>query len=99
MIELFKILSNEHRIQILTWLKHPHEHFAAEDIEPEVKDHGVCMSVIQRKAGISLSTASAYLSSMVACGLLKSVREGQWTYYKRNEEKIKELAEYIKETL
>lgn len=99
MIELFKILSNEHRIQILAWLKDPHAHFALEDIEPEVVDYGVCMSVIQKKAGISQSTTSSYLSSMVACGLLKSVRAGQWTYYKRNEERIQELAQYIQATL
>lgn len=99
MQELFKILSNEHRVQILTWLKDPHAHFAVEDIEPEVTDYGVCMSVIQKKAGISQSTTSTYLSSMVNCGLLKSIREGQWTYYKRNEERIQELASYIKEVL
>ncbi|WP_316839767.1 helix-turn-helix domain-containing protein [Pedobacter gandavensis] len=99
MIELFKILSNDHRIQILSWLKNPHEHFALEDIEPEVKDYGVCMSVIQKKAGLSQSTTSSYLTSMVNCGLLKSVREGQWTYYKRNEEKIQDLANFIKVTL
>lgn len=99
MIELFKMLSNEHRILILSWLKDPHAHFAIEDIEPEVKDYGVCMSVIQKKAGISQSTTSSYLSSMVSAGLLKSVREGQWTYYKRNEEKIQELGDYIKQAL
>jgi len=96
MIELFKVLSNEHRIQILNWLKEPQLHFKSEDIEPEVKDLGVCMSVIQKKAGISQSTTSAYLNAMVNCGLLRSVRDGQWTYYKRNEEKIKELAHFVR---
>ncbi|SUJ01143.1 ArsR/SmtB family transcription factor [Sphingobacterium spiritivorum] len=99
MVELFKILSNEHRLQILTWLKEPHKYFDAVDIEPEVKDYGVCMSVIQKKAGISQSTTSTYLTSMVNSGVLKSTREGQWTYYKRNEEKIQELADYIKSQL
>ena len=96
MIDLFKILSNEHRLQILTWLKDPYNYFEVEDIEPEVEDYGVCMSVIQKKAGISQSTTSTYLTSMVNNGLLISRREGQWTYYKRNEEKIQELADYIK---
>lgn len=96
MVELFKILSNEHRLQILVWLKNPHNYFKVEDIEPEVKDYGVCMSVIQKKAGISQSTTSTYLTSMVTSGLLISTREGQWTYYKRNEEKIQELADFIR---
>lgn len=99
MVDIFKILANEHRLQILQWLKNPHANFLAEDIEPEVTDYGVCMSVIQKKAGLSQSTISSYLTSMVNCGLLKSVREGQWTYYKRNEEKLQELASYIKNTL
>lgn len=99
MVELFKVLANEHRLQILTWLKNPHNYFEIEDIEPEVKDYGVCMSVIQKKAGISQSTTSTYLTSMVNSGLLKSTREGQWTYYKRNEEKIEELANFIKKEL
>ncbi len=99
MVDLFKILANEHRMQILQWLKDPHAHFEVEDIEPEVTDFGVCMSVIQKKAGISQSTTSTYLTSMVKCGLLKSVREGQWTYYKRNEEQIQALANFIKDDL
>ncbi len=99
MIEVFKVLSNEHRLQILAWLKNPHAHFELQDIEPEVQDYGVCVSVIQKKAGISQSTTSAYLAAMVNCGLLKSVREGQWTYYKRNEERIQELADYIRSSL
>ncbi|GEM64265.1 transcriptional regulator [Sphingobacterium faecium NBRC 15299] len=99
MVDIFKILANEHRLQILHWLKNPNNHFNAEDIEPEVTDYGVCMSVIQKKAGLSQSTISSYLTSMVNCGLLKSVREGQWTYYKRNEKRIQELASYIKDTL
>lgn len=99
MTELFKALSNEHRVQILKWLKSPHDFFELEDIEPEVHEFGVCMSVIQKKVGLSQSTTSAYLTSLVAIGLLVSVRNGQWTYYKRNEEKIAELAHYIQYTL
>lgn len=99
MIDLFKALSNEHRIQILTWLKHPHDHFESEDIEPEVHEFGVCMSVIQKKVGLSQSTTSSYLSSMVQIGLLTSIRHGQWTYYQRNEAKIRELATYIQSQL
>ncbi|AJH15070.1 ArsR/SmtB family transcription factor [Myroides profundi] len=99
MTELFKALSNEHRVQILKWLKAPHDFFELEDIEPEVHEFGVCMSVIQKKAGLSQSTTSAYLTNMVNIGLLTSTRNGQWTYYKRNEDKIAELANYIQNTL
>ncbi|WP_413512349.1 ArsR/SmtB family transcription factor [Myroides odoratus] len=99
MVDFFKALSNEHRIQILTWLKKPHAYFELDDIEPEVHEFGVCMSVIQKKAGLSQSTISSYLTAMVQIGLLTSIRNGQWTYYKRNELKIAELAAYIKNQL
>jgi ArsR family transcriptional regulator len=33
---------------------------------------------------------------MQKAGLLESVRYGQWTYYRRNEDFIRQLAEYFK---
>jgi DNA-binding transcriptional ArsR family regulator len=32
---------------------------------------------------------------MLRCGLLESKRCGKWTYYRRNEKTIQELARYI----
>ncbi len=49
-----------------------------------------------RKAKASQSTVSHYLNLMQNAGLLESVRYGQWTYYRRNEEVIQQIAEYFK---
>lgn len=38
------------------------------------------------------STGSGYLDMMQRAGLLESARFGKWTYYRRNEDKIKEPA-------
>ncbi|PTI66934.1 ArsR/SmtB family transcription factor, partial [Staphylococcus xylosus] len=51
---------------------------------------------IQEKANASQSTISQYLTILQNAGLLESIRYGQWTYYRRNEETIKALAEKIK---
>ncbi len=97
-IEIFKALSNETRINILRWLKEPEENFPPQGTslsEPVDLKGGVCVTSIQEKAGVSQSAVSNYLDIMQRCGLLTSERHGKWTYYRRNEETIKEFAAYI----
>lgn len=97
-IEIFKALSNETRLNILIWLKNPEENFPKQGDSlnnPVDLKGGVCVSSIQEKAGISQSTVSNYLDALQKCGLLTSERHEKWTYYRRNEEVIKELAEFI----
>lgn len=98
-IDVFKALSNETRLNILQWLKEPEKHFPEQGahIPKEVSfKGGVCVGDIQEKAKVSQSTVSHYLNLMQKVGLLESVRYGQWTYYRRNEEVIRQLAEYFK---
>jgi DNA-binding transcriptional ArsR family regulator len=45
------------------------------------------------------STTSHYLSVLQRAGLVHATRLGKWTYYKRNEEAIKQLASYIQQDL
>lgn len=94
-ILIFKALSNETRLHILDWLKEPEKHFPAQE-GGDSKKIGVCVSHIQEKAGLSQSTVSQYLLLLQRAGLLHANRYGQWTYYKRNEEAIQELALYIR---
>ena len=91
MINFFKVLANEHRIEILRLLKNPREHFPLEKIEPEVDDFGVCSCLFEDKLGLSQSTTSNYLSSLEKNNLLIKTRIGQWSYYKRNEKIITKL--------
>jgi DNA-binding transcriptional ArsR family regulator len=99
MVNLFKVLANEYRLEILQVLKNPREHFLLSDIEPEVDTLGVCAGVIQRKMNLSQSTMSTFLTSLVKADLLILTRDGQYTYYKRNENAIKNLSIQIKEEL
>jgi len=86
-IDIFKALSNETRLNILSWLKAPAKHFP--DWDKGDIERGVCCGFIQKKAGLSQSTISNYLSLLEKSNLLIATRYKQWTYYKRNEAFIK----------
>ncbi len=97
-IEISKALSNETRVNILKWLKEPEKNFPPQGgslLEPVDLKGGVCVSNIIEKAKLSNSTVSNYLDILQRCGLLLSERHGKWTYYRRNEEVIQQLAQYI----
>jgi DNA-binding transcriptional ArsR family regulator len=99
LITVFKALSNQTRINILIWLKEPHLYFPAEELEDYDANLGVCVSDITKKAGLSPSTTSDYLSLLQKCGLIEATRVGQWTYYKRNEGAIEMLNKLIQKSL
>ena len=97
-IDICKVLSNETRFNILLWLKDPEGNFPPQgEHVPEGTDlrGGVCAGSIFQKTGIAQSTVSHYLDIMQRAGLLESVRYGKWTYYRRNEETIERLKEYV----
>ncbi|RUT36468.1 transcriptional regulator [Paenibacillus zeisoli] len=96
-LTIFKALANETRLQILLWLKEPEMNFPSAvplADEHDFKD-AICVGKIQEKAGMSQSTTSQYLSLLQRSGLLEARRIGQWTYYRRNEDTIQQLAKYI----
>ncbi|MCC8407509.1 helix-turn-helix domain-containing protein [Mucilaginibacter sp. UR6-1] len=99
LLEVIKSLSNQTRLDILTWLKDPFAYFPAEELVDYSPSLGVCVSDIAKKAKMSVPTVSVYLKNMAAADILVATRKDQWTYYKRNEDAIQELAELIKEKL
>ena len=97
-MEVCKVLSNETRFNILLWLKDPKRNFPpqGEHLSGEIDlQGGVCAGSIFQKTNIAQSTVSHYLDMMQRAGLLESERHGKWTYYRRNEEMIRALREYI----
>ncbi|TGA98974.1 ArsR family transcriptional regulator [Sporolactobacillus shoreae] len=98
----FKALSNKTRLEILDWFKDPLKHFDKPTaiLSKNISEKGdVCVGDIQEKAGLSQSTISSYLAMLQDAGLLESERHGKWTYYRRNEEAIRKLADNIKKLL
>lgn len=98
-LEVIKALSNQTRLDILTWLKEPFDYFPAEELTDYKASLGVCVSDIAKKAKMSIPTVSVYLKNMSAANLLIATRKDQWTYYKRNEKAIQQLAQLISKKL
>ncbi|WP_439126792.1 ArsR/SmtB family transcription factor [Peribacillus frigoritolerans] len=66
----------------------------------DFRDIWVCVSQFHQKLNITQSTVSQYLSILQKAGLIvSSTRIGKWTYYKRNEENILQLAEFIRQDI
>ncbi len=91
--EALKALDNPTRLTILNWLKDPRTHFPEQEVDP--KQVGVCVSIIQKRVGLSQSTVSLYLTSLQRAQLVTSQRIGPWTYYKRHDANIARLLEQL----
>lgn len=89
-----RALANDRRLQILEWLKDPRAHFPPQVDGDLVKD-GVCGLRIAEKLKVSQPTASEHLRVLVQAGLLKPRRIKQWTFYRRDEERIRALKREI----
>src|ERR1700681_3443777 len=83
-------LANHRRLQILAWLKDPERHFRPQVDGDLVKD-GVCGILIAQKLGVSQPTVSEHLKILSQAGLVRGRRIKQWTFYRRDEAKIKDL--------
>lgn len=84
--EALKALDNPTRLAIVGWLKNPGKNFPDQELDAD--QYGVCVSVIQERAGLSQSTVSLYLAALQRAQLVTSQRIGPWTYYKRHEQNI-----------
>jgi DNA-binding transcriptional ArsR family regulator len=96
MIDLHAIqaLSNDRRLQILEWLKQPKVHFRPQVDGDLVKD-GVCAALIAAKLDISQPTLSEHMRVLCQAGLVESKRIKQWTFYRRNEARIRQIKRSI----
>ena len=96
---VFKALANKSRLEILRWMKNPQQHFGGSCPSGGPRGKLVCVGEITEKLGLSQSTASHYLSLLMKAGLVVARREGQWTFYERNEEALKEAGKFLKEEI
>jgi len=87
---VMKALANERRLEILNWLKDPTAHFPPQTDGDLVRD-GVCSLFIAEKLGVSPPTASEHLRILTQAGLIRAKRIKKWTFYKRNEPRIREV--------
>ncbi|HTZ35513.1 MAG TPA: winged helix-turn-helix domain-containing protein [Stellaceae bacterium] len=89
-----RAFSNERRLQILDWLKDPRAHFR-EQVDGDLVADGVCGLLIAEKLGVSQPTVTEHMRLLVDIGAVRATRIKQWTFYKRNEARIRELTQAI----
>lgn len=87
-------IANERRLQILEWLKSPRAHFPPQ-VDGDLVRDGVCGVFIARKLGVTQPTASEHLKVLARAGLVRGKRIKQWTFYKRDEGRIREIKRSI----
>lgn len=90
---IHKALANPFRRDILNWLKTPDKYFVRGYVDLGC---GVPSNAIQSRSGLSQSTVSAHIATMVEAGLLVPTRVSQWMFLARNEEVIRAFAEKIR---
>ena len=98
MLEVLKALGNDKRLAILDWLRDPAAHFPPQRDGDLVQD-GVCSVFIADKLGVTQPTASEHLRVLTAAGLLRATRIRQWTFYRRDEQRIAEVKRMLMEEL
>ena len=89
-----RALASDRRLLILEWLKDPCAHFPPQRDGDLVKD-GVCGVLIARKLKVSQPTVSEHLKVLSQAGLLRAKRIKGWTFYKRDETRIRALKQAI----
>ncbi len=93
LIRVLEVLANEQRMDILRKLKSPSSFPPQDEGDPLVD--GVCVSSIQAGQKLAVSTTSKYLTDLAGVGLVTVKRSGKWSYYRRNEQAIKDLAKRL----
>lgn len=91
-----RALAGDKRLLILGWLQAPRKHFPPQAHGDLVKD-GVCGIFIAQKLGVSQPTASSHLKVLTQARLLRAKRIRQWTYYRRDEPRIRQLKSLLRE--
>ena len=88
--DIIKALANERRLMILEWLKNPRAHFPPQVDGDLVKD-GVCALLLAEKLAITPATLSEHMRVLVQAGLVVPKRIRQWTFYRRDEKRIRAI--------
>jgi len=97
-VQAMRALASERRLQILEWLKDPTAHFPPQ-VDGDLVQDGVCGLLIAQKLGVSQPTASEHLKILSQAELVRSKRIKQWTFYRRDEVRIREMKRAILESV
>jgi DNA-binding transcriptional ArsR family regulator len=96
LLEIMRALGNERRLQILDWLKDPRANFRRQ-ADGDLVEDGVCGLLIAEKLGIAQLTLSEHMKLLTQTGLVRAKRIKQWTFHRRDEERIRAVKAMIAE--
>jgi DNA-binding transcriptional ArsR family regulator len=97
-LSILQALANDRRLLILEWLKDSPAHFRSQVDGDLVKD-GVCAALLAEKLGVSQPTLSEHMRVLCDAGLVNTKRIKRWTFYKRDEARIKSFRKSMKSQL
>lgn len=93
-----RAFASERRLQILDWLKDPRAHFRPQ-VDGDLVEDGVCGVLLAEKLGVSQPTVTEHMRFLVEIGAVRAKRIKQWTFYKRDEDRIRALKAAIADEL
>ena len=97
-IAVLKTLASEQRLRILGWLKEPRQHFR-EQVYGDLVEDGVCGLLIAEKLGVTAPTLTGHMKLLTDTGMVRGRKIRQWTFYKRDETRIREIAQALRDSL
>src|SRR5256712_11805569 len=89
-----RALASARRLQILEWLREPATPFPPQ-VDGDLERDGVCAALIAQKLGVSQPALSEHMKILVNAGLVRGKRIKQWTFYKRDEGRIRQIKKTI----
>jgi ArsR family transcriptional regulator len=90
LLDALRALDNDRRLQVLRWLREPTRHFRPQ-VDGDLVEDGVCGLLIAEKLGLSQPTVSEHMRLLVRAGLVRPKRIKQWTFYRRDDERLAEV--------
>lgn len=98
LLKTIKALASPVRLEVLRLLKDPVANFPPQ-VDGDLLKDGVCADFIRDAVGIAPATASRHLTLLADAGLLTATRRRGWTFYRRNERAIRQLAQRLRTEL
>ncbi len=95
-LKILKALACESRLMILEYLKEPNRHFP-EQAGFDLVGDGVWNKLISQKLGICQESVTLHMQTLCRAGLVTSRKSGLRTFYKRDEQRINEAVEAMRE--
>jgi DNA-binding transcriptional ArsR family regulator len=98
LLKIIKALASPVRLDVLRLLKDPVANFPPQ-VDGDLLKDGVCADFIREAVGIAAATASRHLTLLAEAGLLIATRKKGWTFYRRNEQAIRQLTKQLRSEL